>query len=1128
MGERQELENGIAALEALRATLGDAVVDTAIAGLRSRLAALPHPAPTHQRKQVTVLFADIHGFTALSETLDPEIVAALINALWARLDTIILEHGGRIDKHIGDAVMALWGSDVAREDDAERAATAALSMQAAIQDWRPNLDDTLLPPHIQPRLTMRIGLNSGLVLLGAVGATAEFTAMGDTVNLASRLEHAAPVGGILISQTTYRQINGLFELEPQPPLMVKGKSTPVQSYRLLRRQPRPFHGARRGLDGGGARMIGRADELAQLHALYRTVCETHSLRVLTIDGEAGIGKSRLLDEFEQSLAETAPRPLILRGRADAATQRVPYALWRSVLSAHFGIQDDDAPTQAQAKLFQGILTNLGEASRDKATAIGQLLGLIPPGSAMSGATSEVARHRQRSYYNIAELCQAIIHRWPTLLLLEDLHWADDASLDLLEYLVRECHASPSLIITLCRPDLYERRPTWGQASDVYTRLSLAPLDRQHSQAMIEAILPTLTTTAAGLGERILDTADGNPYFIEELIRMLLDDQMIVAENDQWRVVEGRLDAVRVPPTIHEVLEAHLDALPTTEREALKRASIFGERFWDEAIQALEMDLRHAQQTPDTVEHRLDALSRHALIFQTAPSAFVGTQEFVFKHTLLREVAYDTVLLRHRRGYHAAAAEWLRRRSGERAAEYAGQIAEHYAQAARPAEAAEWYVQAGRQAQAVYATQTAIQHYEHALHLTSAVALDDVTRVDTLLRLGAMFELTGVWDQAITCYQTALNQATEAGLSDLQAQAQLALGGLHAKRSAPHEALNWLRQAQAIFLHQRDHSHLARTLVQIGGVFGRQGDHDRSRTALRRALVLARAAQDRQTEAHALNNLGNVATQEGQYATAQTLFEQSLALRRAIHDLPGEADVLSNLGIAVSRLGDFTRAEILYQQCLSLCRSMGDKLAGAGALNNLGLLALWQADAKRAQALYVESLAMFKAVGSLAGVALALSSLGSVKVIQGDYAAARSYYQDSLSLRQTLDNRRGIAIALCGLGSVACLDGDLAAATAYYRDAMHTIRPVGDKRVIAVALAGLAGVAGLSNQSEQAIQLSGLCETLLISIHARLDPEERLVYDKGLALASAQHSEAQMQTLRAQGAGLTLDQVFVLT
>ncbi len=345
VGEIERLERAMAALEAQRAALGDAVVEAGLAPMRARLATLRTPL-AEQRKLVTVLFADVFGFTALSETMDAEDVNALMDTLWRRLDAIIIAHGGVIDKHTGDAVMALWGVQTAREDDPEQAIRAALSI------LQPPPSNFQCPT---PTLQIRIGIHTGPVFLGEIGSTREFTAMGDTVNLANRLQSAAPVGGILISHDTYRHVRGVFEVTPQQPLTVKGKREPIRTYVVHRARPRAFRLPTRGVEGVETRMVGREAELQALQDGFRDVFTGRALRVLTVVGEAGIGKSRLLYEFRNWTELQPEAPWLFQGRAGEGMVRLPYALLRDIFAFRFDIRDGDPPAVAREKLERGIV-----------------------------------------------------------------------------------------------------------------------------------------------------------------------------------------------------------------------------------------------------------------------------------------------------------------------------------------------------------------------------------------------------------------------------------------------------------------------------------------------------------------------------------------------------------------------------------------------------------------------------------------------------------------------------------------------------------------------------------------------------------------------------------------------------
>src|ERR1035441_9156101 len=353
------------------------------------------------RKQVTVLFADVSGYAALSEKLDAEEVRDLMNDLWARLDPLITDHGGTVTNHMGDGIMALFGAGTTRESDPRQAVRAALAMQAALAEFSGS--GTVM--------RMRIGIHTGPVVLGPVATTLEFTALGDSVNLASRLEGHAPVGGILISHDTYRQVYGLFDVGALPPLEVKGKAEPVQVYLVLQAKPKPLALRVHGVEGVETEMIGRRRELKRLQKAFETAEEKRELRVLTVVGEAGIGKSRLLHEFQQWLDLRPEGVFLFSGRATEEMASLPFSLLRDMLSVRFEIKETDAPPVAREKLERGLVSLLGaDAAAEaedlalQAHFIGQLLGLDFSASPhLRGILHDAEQVRQRAFSYLTRL-----------------------------------------------------------------------------------------------------------------------------------------------------------------------------------------------------------------------------------------------------------------------------------------------------------------------------------------------------------------------------------------------------------------------------------------------------------------------------------------------------------------------------------------------------------------------------------------------------------------------------------------------------------------------------------------------------------------------------------------------------
>ena len=642
-------------------------------------------------------------------------------------------------------------------------------------------------------LRMRIGIATGLVVASMAGeidagasqpqwSDKDFVVTGDTVNLASRLQSAAPPGGVLISEDTYRHVRGLFETQRLEPLTVKGKAKPIQVHLVLRAPSRPFHTVTRGVEGVETPLIGRETELEVLQDALETAAADRSLQMVTIVGDAGVGKSRLLFEFEQWASGLAMPWLTFQGRSSPETQAIPFGLLRSVFVSHLRISDSDSADEVRLAVEQGIGEVLG-ADPDalmKASFIGQVLGFdFADSPHLRGAFTDARQLRDRALRYVGDFFRAATDRAPTLILLEDLHWADDSSLEAIHELASGTWSRlPLLIIGLARPALYERRPHWGEGQPFHTRLDLRPLTKRASRQLVDEILRQVDSVPEALRELVVSGAEGNPFYVEELIKMLIEDGVIVVDSSGWRVEPERLVRVRVPSTLTGVLQARLDYLPPAERAILQQASVVGRLFWDRAVMALtleqpaveskELAVSLAPPTLDALQAALSTLRGRELVFHREELAFSGAEEYAFKHVLLREVTYESVLRRVRQRYHGLVADWLLRQSAERANEFVGQIAEHLASAGRSAEAIHYLHRAGDLAGAQYANAEAIGFYRRALvpsgrirdrpSLRSVYKEDDIRQLHE--KLGDVLDLTGQHDAARASYEQALRLAPE--------------------------------------------------------------------------------------------------------------------------------------------------------------------------------------------------------------------------------------------------------------------------------------------------------------------------------------------------------------------------------
>ena len=514
-------------------------------------------ASVEQIKQVTVLFADLHNLTSLADALDAEDASELMRELWARVDAAVMDHGGTVDRHMGGQLMALWSERVAQEDDPAHAVRAALAIRGAVAELVAENAGVLAGVGVETDApVVRVGVNTGAVMLGAVGARGELTATGAAVNVAQRLAQAPPAGGALISHDTYRHVRGLFDVRETELASVRDGGEPVRAYVVEREKPRAFRLRARGVEGVETRMVGRQAELARMRDALETVVEDRELQALTILGDAGIGKSRLLDEFSGEVELLPERVTVFNGRASQWTRGLPFALVRDVFSLRFGISDSDAPEVAREKFERGMLELFGGGADAlmRAHFVGHLTGLDFSGSPhLAGIINDAKQVRGRAFHYAAEFFRGVARKSPTLLLLDDLHWADDGSLDFVDYLTRECAGTPLLILCLARPDLLERRPAWGEGLRAHARLNLQPLTRRESRQLVEEILRHAQSIPQALRELVVSAAEGNPFYVEELIKMLIDQRVINVSADRWQVDASRLVEVRAVSYTHLTL-----------------------------------------------------------------------------------------------------------------------------------------------------------------------------------------------------------------------------------------------------------------------------------------------------------------------------------------------------------------------------------------------------------------------------------------------------------------------------------------------------------------------------------------------------------------------------------------------
>ena len=858
-----------------------------------------------QRRVVTVLFADLTSSTELADGMDPEDVRALLAAFFATMTREIRRHGGTVEKYIGDAVMAVFGLPVAHEDDPVRAVRAALDMQAALRHFnaeRRAADGNAAELH------MRIGVNTGDVAAsGSAGDGRDFLVTGDPVNVASRLQSLAEPGTVLVGPRTHRATSGAVRYRALPNTTIRGKSRALKVWEALEMTagsavpaPRP-----RGLDGLRAPLVGRDVELELMDALFDRVRSERRPHLVTILGAPGVGKTRLAREFIQralgapallssnlmedaaaasngpnasnpaarrpfsptAVAEaTEMAPLLLEGRCPVYGEGITYWPLAEMLRSYCGFGALDSAEVSYARLLLAVTETLRRAGKPDdpegvAAMLAHTIGLgkdaedgdrrMMADPAESGQFQEGVLRAWRVFF------EAVAAGRSLLILVEDIHWADDLLLDLLEYVAAKASNTPLLLLCTARPELLERRPDWGGGKRNYALLSLEALSRVSTNSLVNALLP-----GDGLPEElrqgILEKVEGNPFYIEEIIHMLVDRGLIMHDRRAgWRVAPEFADSAEltdpaIPDTIQGVLLARLDLLEPQERDILQHASVMGRYFWASALRTLAphlatFDLDAALmslQRKDLI--RVSEYARHSV----APA---GEPVYAFNHNLTRDVVYSTIVRTRRAHEHARVAEMIEELARGREDEFAELLAQHYQQyylqanlarsrnAARRqavrAKAMHYLTLAGDRAAARHATAQAERFYGEALALPGAEA-DEASmreRVDLLTRRGDVRRLALHIPDAWYDYHDALEL-----WSTVEASERLTSDGEDSKVDTD----EWRRRGVRLY------TYLVLLPTRHGGVFHSPPAHDELLGYLERGLQLAESCGGRESAEYA--------------------------------------------------------------------------------------------------------------------------------------------------------------------------------------------------------------------------------------------------------------------------------------
>lgn len=890
-----------------------------------------------QRRVVTMLFCDVQGSTEAASRLDPEEWAGIINAAFECMITPVVHYEGTVARLMGDGLLAFFGAPIAHEDDPVRAVLAGLDILEAFKSYQEHiLLDWGIPVNV------RVGINTGLVVVGAVGSDlqVEYSALGDAINVAARMEQTAKPGTVQISEETYKLVAPLFEVEDLGLVRVKGKSDPVHTFRPL--HPKLAPGRLRGIEGLDAPTIGREHEIATLRATLENLSRgVGSLLFLT--GEAGMGKSRLLTEAGLILKQ-APVPLQnfqIAPLSFEASQ--PYALFRSFLRQITGVDEMDSLETAHPKLTAYADRLPIEVRGGVTSAFASVLGV--QAARITARDSDGEAFKRQLFATAREAVRVQFAGNPGMIVLDDLHWADPASLEIFGHLFPLVETVPILFLCATRPE--REAPVWQVKTTLaeayphrFTEIPVQPLTNEDSNHLVDHLL-TETELPARIRTMILAKSEGNPFFLEEIIRTLMDEGVLVQKLNpagdvrHWHVAEEDLDTLHIPDNLQTLLAARLDRLAEETLRVVQMASVIGRTFNYRVLSTVT-------EAQTGLDGQLSTLQRMNMVVEAAR---LPELEYAFRHTLVQETAYRSILRKQRREFHRRVGETMEALFPARLDEYAPLLAMHFERAGEDARAFHYYLRAGDAAYRLHAVKEAITHYARAVDLlTNTAPIQAQVTNDTprhlCLRLGRALEMDGQYEEALTHYIQMEASAQARGDRLLELAALTARATVH---SAPTDkfdrtqAESLSKAALALAEDLGDHETEAKIYWNLMMMSGFSGQGEQGYQYGSRSLDIARRYNLREQLAFTLHDFHRAALTNGKLEEARNMLEEAQQLWLTLGNKAMYIDSLVSAALIYIIQGDYPRAEAVCQEALELSQEIGNLWGQSYSYYTLGFI-----------------------------------------------------------------------------------------------------------------------------------------------------------------------------------------------
>lgn len=1015
-----------------------------------------------ERRLVTILFADLSGFTAFSENLDPEELSDSINICFEILNRIITDHGGTIHKYEGDSVLAIFGLPHAHEDDPERGIKAALEMMERFPEINKALGDKL-GTHCD--LGLHVGINLGTVFAGAIGSREkkEYTIIGEAVNMASRLMNAAKFGEILVSGRVFRQTRYLFEYEPLEPIMVKGISKRVHIYRpvKLKEKPEP----KRGIEGLRSSLVGRDEEFKILSKKIHLLSEKKESSVVFVLGDAGIGKSRLFEELKSYISTQNISITVLEGRCLSYGESMTYFPILEILKQFFGIADPESIDVIGKKITQRCQKLLPETYQEVVPYIYYLFS-IP----LTPEYIDKVKHLDAEGLNLQismalkELLKVSSEKSPLLLVIEDYHWIDSASLGLIRFFYDTPHAMPLIVMCLSRVEkesegYHTKEHLRLQLGDNFTEIYLRALPLELSQQLVDNLLAR-SGLPPDVKSEILHKAEGNPLYLEEMLRSLIDRGFLIKESDVWKASE-QLTVSGIPDSIQELIVARLDQLEPALKELLQKAAVIGRSF---LIPLLE---RLTRVNSLMISVHLATLEEFGYIRLLSKEPEL---EYIFKHPLVQEVAYDSLPKKYRRELHRKVAEIIEETFSQRLEEFTELLAHHYLRSDASDKAMVWLMKAGRHAQDRYAHDESIKYFEDVIKKARSVKdlSDDLKELQREAHeaLGDVCAIRGTYEAAIKEYEEMYEQSSDV---IMQAAAMLKKARVFFHQSNYDKALKHIDDAltmlkgdsRGVFLEQADVYLLRGTVHSVKGLTNAALED------LTKVLDLTRYSESsdrgKKIKASGLIHLGGIHRSSGRYDKAIDVYKQSEVILQELDDKQNLANVMYMLGVVYHKKGDSQKAIDLNERGLALLEEIGDKKGISTACMHLGIMYYYSGQHDKALKLHQKGLQISMEIGSKRGMGMAYSNIAIAYLYDNEYDKAHEYFQKYLQISEEIGDRVGISAALGNLAILYIKTKEYDKAEDYLLQTEKTLAELGNKELLLTAYVHLADVKRLRKQ-----------------------------------------------------------------